>query len=41
MNDIKRARLRRMQRLNLTLLGTSLALLVASVLYQPRWPWLR
>jgi len=41
MNDTQRARLRRMQCLNLTLLGTSLALLVASVLYRPLWPWLR
>src|SRR5579863_5909686 len=41
MNDAKRARLRRMQRLNLTLLGISLLLLVASVYYRPHWPWLR
>jgi uncharacterized membrane-anchored protein YjiN (DUF445 family) len=41
MNDIKRARLRQMQRLNLALLGASLVLLTASVRYQALWPWLR
>jgi len=37
----KQQQLRRMQRLTLALLGASLALLALSVLYQPRWPWLR
>ena len=41
MNDIKRARLRHMQRLNLALLGASLVLLTASVRYQALWPGLR
>src|SRR5580658_5384421 len=37
----KRARLRRMQHLNLVLLGASLGLLIASVHWKESWPWLR
>jgi uncharacterized membrane-anchored protein YjiN (DUF445 family) len=41
MTHAKPARLRRMQALNLTLLGISLALLAVSVRYQTLWPGLR
>jgi uncharacterized membrane-anchored protein YjiN (DUF445 family) len=41
MNHDKRARLRRMQRLNLLLLASSLGLLMASVHWMASWPWLR
>jgi uncharacterized membrane-anchored protein YjiN (DUF445 family) len=41
MNHDKRARLRRMQHLNLALLGASLGLLIASVHWKESWPWLR
>ena len=41
MSQDKRARLRRMQRLNLALLGASLMVLILSVQFQSDWPWLR
>jgi len=41
MGQDKRARLRRMQRLNLALLAVNLIVLVLSVQFRSTWPWLR
>jgi len=41
MTQDKRARLRRMQRLNLALLAVDLIVLILSVQFESTWPWLR
>jgi uncharacterized membrane-anchored protein YjiN (DUF445 family) len=41
MTQDKRARLRRMQRLNLALLAVNLIVLILSVQFESTWPWLR